>query len=62
MSVCHVHDWYVGGPEKGVGSSRMEVTGGYALLHACWKSNAGSVQEQRVLLITESSLWPTHNF
>lgn len=43
-------------PEEGIGSLDIGITGGSELPCVCWKLNLGVLQEQPLVLISESSL------
>lgn len=59
MSGYHLHTWYPQKPEEAkIQIPRAGVADGCDLLHGYWKSSPGPLQEQRVLLTTQSSLQP----
>ena len=39
VSMCHVHIWYPGSPEEGIGYPETGVTGGCKPPCRCWESN-----------------------
>lgn len=42
--------------KEGIGSLDIGITGGFELPCVCWKLNLGVLQEQLLILISESSL------
>lgn len=55
----YVSAWCSGRPGECTGSPGTGVTDDCILLHVCWKSNLGPLEEQPGLLKTEPPLQPT---
>jgi hypothetical protein len=56
VPMCRLCAWFPWRPEEGVGLPTTGVPDDYELRDGCWESNSGPLEEQSVLLTTESSL------
>lgn len=61
MTVYHVCAWYLWRPEEGTGYPETEITDGCELPHGGWEPNPVPLQDQRMLLATESSFLHPRN-